>query len=278
LRYEFKYLVPSENYTALRAALLPFLKVDKFAAQQPNGMYTVRSIYFDTPGFEMYHTKIEGIAHRMKVRLRGYNLGTDGSPVFMEIKRKYEGPILKNRADAPFEVVCELFRSGAAFDDYAAQIKNPDNARRFFYQILSRNLLPVVNVIYEREPYLGKNFNVENDFRLTFDLHLRSVSYPTVDKLFEESGATFAFPGFFIMEVKFNHFCPDWIKPILEDFQLRKEPASKYVGTIDSNHFINPYSHGEAFSKSNLFAQQGAARFEKHKFTLTDAPALATNL
>ena len=115
MRYEFKYLVPSENYTALRSALLPFLQMDRFAAQQPNGMYTVRSIYFDTPGFEMFHTKIDGIAHRMKVRLRGYNIGNDSSPVFMEIKRKYEGPILKNRADAPYGGVRELFRPGAVF-------------------------------------------------------------------------------------------------------------------------------------------------------------------
>lgn len=219
-------------------------------------MYTVRSIYFDTPGFEMYHTKIEGIAHRMKVRLRGYNRGDDGSPVFMEIKRKYEGPILKNRADAPYGVVCDLFKPGTAFENYAHLIKNPDNARRFFYQILSRNLRPVVTVIYEREPYLGKNTNLENDFRLTFDLHLRSVSYPSVDRLFKEDGATHAFPGFFILEVKFNQFCPEWIKPILEDFQLRKEPASKYVGTINSNPFINPARRGEALTKSRLVATE----------------------
>lgn len=254
MRYEFKYLVPSENYTALRSALLPFLRADKFAAQQPNGLYTVRSIYFDTPGFEMYHTKIDGIAHRMKVRLRGYNVGDRNSAVFMEIKRKYEGPILKNRAEMPFGVACQLFKQGAAFEDHVHQIKNPDNARRFFYQVLSKNLQPVVNVIYEREPYLGKNTNLENDFRLTFDLHLRSIGYPTVPNLYDEAGATFAFPGYFILEVKFNQYCPPWIKPILEDFQLRKEPASKYVGTINSNPFIKPFRFGEAFAKSSLLA------------------------
>ena len=57
-----------------------------------------------------------------------------------------------------------------------SQWSSLDNARRFFYQILSRNLRPVVNVIYEREPFAGANFDPENDFRLTFDLHLRSVA------------------------------------------------------------------------------------------------------
>jgi hypothetical protein len=252
MRYEYKYLVPTEQYEALRSAVQPFLVRDKFAAKQPKGMYTVKSIYFETPNFEMYHTKLDGIAHRMKVRLRGYNQGDDGSPVFMEIKRKYEGPILKNRAYTSYGVVCQMFKPGTAFEDFAPQIKNPDNARRFFYQILSRNLRPVVNVIYEREPYLGKVLDPENDFRLTFDLHLRSVGYPAVEGLFDEQGAVFAFPGFFILEVKFNHFCPAWVKPIIEELQLRKEPASKYVGTINSNPFIKPARHGETFIKGHF--------------------------
>lgn len=251
MRYEFKYLVPSEQYGALRTALQPFLAADRFAMQQPNGRYTVRSIYFDTADFEMYHTKINGIAHRLKVRLRGYNLGQDDSTVFMEIKRKYEGPILKNRSDATFGLVKKLF-AGASFDELSSQIQNPDNARRFFYQILSRNLQPVVNVIYEREPYVGKNLDPENDFRVTFDLQLRGQAYPTVANLFEEVGPQYAYPGFFILEVKFNRFCPAWMKPLLEDFQLRKEPASKYVGAIDASPFIWPNRYGDAFTKGQI--------------------------
>lgn len=248
MRYEFKYLVPIEQYEPLKAALLPFMKLDKFAQKQPNGLYTVRSIYFDTPGFDMYRTKIEGLPHRLKVRLRGYNVGDDKSVVFMEIKRKYEGPILKNRSDATFGLVKSLF-NGADFDACAPFIHNPDNARRFFYQIHSQNLQPVVNVIYEREPFLGNTVDIENDFRCTFDMHLRSVAYPRVEDLYEEYNVRYAYPGFFILEVKFNRYCPAWVKPIMEDFKLRKEPASKYVGTIDANDSINVGRHFDLFGK-----------------------------
>ncbi len=251
MRYEYKYLVPVDQYESLRSAIIPFLLVDKFAAKQPNGQYTVRSIYFDTPGFEMYHTKVDGIAHRLKVRLRGYNIGDENSKVFLEIKRKYEGPILKNRAYAPFGVVLQLFK-GVPIDGFNGEISNHDNTRRFFYQILSRNMRPVVNVIYEREPFFGSTLDPQNDFRLTFDMHLRSVAYPAVEKLFDETGVRFAFPGYFIMEVKFNHYCPAWVKPILEDFKLRKEPASKYVGTINSNPFVKPGRYNDAFAKSHF--------------------------
>ena len=250
MRYEFKYLLPIEQHTPLRAALMPFIQRDRFALKQPNGMYTVRSIYFDTPDFEMYHTKINGMAHRLKVRLRGYNEGGDDSLVFMEIKRKYEGPILKNRSDTSFATVKKLF-NGAAMDELAPRISNPDNARRFFYQILSRNMRPVVNVIYEREPFLGKTLDPDNDFRITFDLNLRSVAYPNVEDLFEEKGVRFAYPGFFILEVKFNNYCPAWVKPVVEDFQMRKEPASKYVGCILANPHMKPERAGDIFAKSH---------------------------
>jgi len=251
LRYEFKYLVPIEQYAPLRAALVPFLKPDPFAARRPGGRYTVRSIYFDTPGFEMYHTKVDGIAHRLKVRLRGYDKGDDNSRVFMEIKRKYEGPILKNRSDAPFGVIKKMFQ-GASPDDFPNLINKPDNARRFFYHVLSRNLRPVVNVIYDREPFLGSTVSMENDFRLTFDMHLRSIAYPTVQELYDEHNPIFAYPGFFILEVKFNQYCPAWIKPVLEDFQLRKEPASKYVGCINSNRFVRPDRYNDLWAKSRV--------------------------
>lgn len=255
MRYEYKYLVPIEQYAPLRATVLPFLRPDAFAALRPDGRYTVRSIYFDTPGFEMYHTKVDGIAHRLKVRLRGYNQGDDNSLVFMEIKRKYEGPILKNRSDAPFGVVKQIC-NGASPDDFPGQISNPDNARRFLYHIFSKNLRPVVNVIYDREPYLGSTLHLENDFRLTFDMHLRSAAYPSPEELFEDRDLQYAFPGFFILEVKFNQFCPAWIKPVLEEFQLRKEPASKYVGCINVNRFIRPERRSDLWAKSRFFSYE----------------------
>lgn len=239
MRYEYKYLVPTAQIDDLRQRILPFLRPDPFASRAVDGQYTVRSLYFDSPSFDMYHTKIDHLSHRMKVRLRGYNMGTDATPVFMEIKRKYEAPIVKNRAKAPYEVVKKLF-NGVCFDDYIDQIDQPVAARRFLYQVFSRNLRPTVNVIYEREPFQSKVKNLENDFRITFDLNLRGIPYPTIDSLFEEQGVRYVYPGYFIFEVKFNQYCPAWVKAILDDMKLYKEPASKYIGCIDVNPIIHP--------------------------------------
>ena len=237
MRYEYKYYVPRFHLAALRSMLFPFVQEDRYAALQPEHQYTVRSIYFDTPDMEMYHTKREHIAHRMKVRLRGYNLGGDATQVFFEIKRKYEGPILKNRATMPFEAVKNIFQ-GAAVDAYLPETNKADNVRRFFYQVYSRRLRPVVTVIYEREAYISKVADPDNDLRISLDKNLRSVPFPSVSELFEERDLRYPLEEQFILEIKFNHYCPAWLKPMVSMLQLQKAPASKYVLCMDSQPTI----------------------------------------
>lgn len=237
MRYEYKYTIERFRLQELRAMLRPFVRPDPEAART-NGVYTVRSIYFDTPDLEMYHTKVDHLGHRMKVRVRGYNYGDDNSTVFLEIKRKYEGPILKNRCPAPYGLVRQVFHGGN-FDELFPQTAKIDDARRFFYQIKKRHLRPTVNVIYEREPLLPATLNPPNDCRITIDYNWRCTAYPSVDELFTDHDVAHALPNAFVLEVKFNHFCPAWIKPILAALDVQKAPASKYTTCIDAHPAIS---------------------------------------
>lgn len=236
LRYEYKYYVPESKIDLLRSMIQPFMELDAFAASQSDKQYTVRSIYFDTPDFECYNTKIDGLKHRNKVRLRGYNKEDPKNKVFLEIKRKYEGPIMKNRAFLKFEDVKEIFK-GASPDAYVqdARLKQDEveNVKRFFYHLHSRKMRPVVGVIYEREPYLSKVNNRLNNLRITFDKNLRGISFPTIDNLYSEEDVRYARNGFFILEVKFNNRYPAWMTPIISTLQLTKESASKYCICVD---------------------------------------------
>jgi hypothetical protein len=241
MRYEYKYYVPHFLLPALRAQLQPFVRPDKYAALQSAGHYTVRSIYFDTPDLDMYHSKREHLAHRMKVRLRGYNAGGDDAPVFFEIKRKFEGPILKNRATLPFGVVKRIF-AGAPVAQFLPETMQADNVSRFFYQYHTRRLRPVVTVIYEREAYVSQVLDPENDLRISLDQNLRSVPFPSVAELYTERDVRTVLEGQFILEIKFNRYCPAWLKPILAAFDLQKGPASKYVLCMDSQPAI-PTEH-----------------------------------
>jgi len=111
-RLEFKYLVPWGELDRLRRALAPFVEIDSFAGAEPDQQYTVRSIYFDTPGLACYVQKEAGIHTRRKLRIRGYGAPREDSLVVLEIKRKLDMRVSKNRAFLPFAGLEQLLSSG----------------------------------------------------------------------------------------------------------------------------------------------------------------------
>ncbi|MBL7829573.1 MAG: polyphosphate polymerase domain-containing protein, partial [Saprospiraceae bacterium] len=256
MRSEFKYFVPNIRLPELRSAIKPFVHPDKFASKKPDHEYTVRSIYFDTKDFDMYNTKIDHLAHRLKVRLRGYDLGDENANVICEIKRKYEGPIVKNRAVLQYNIVQKIF-NGVDLKTVLPVTDDALNIRKFFYQILSNSLQPVVNVIYEREAYESKIIDSDNGIRLSIDKNLRSVPYPGTHELFIERDIMTVNPDHFILEVKFNRYCPTWIKPILADFELVKGPASKYVMCVESQPIIKTSKQWDALIKCHSLPKFG---------------------
>lgn len=255
LRYEYKYFVPNNKIALLRKLIEPYTVLDDFADSRPEKEYTVRSIYFDTPSFESYHTKIEGEKHRNKIRIRGYNKGKGKSTVFLEIKKKYEAPILKHRAPMRFKDAKRLFKGGNPETLVAKNKKFEnaiDDAKRFMYHVYARKMLPVVTVIYEREPYLSKFADDENNLRITFDKNLRACPYPRLKELYKEKRMLHVAKDYFIVEVKFNKAFPIWMKPIIEMLQLVKEPASKYCMSIDAHSTIDVHRKYQTYSYGSI--------------------------
>ena len=239
LRYEYKYFVPNEHLNTLRSLIAPYVKLDEFAASCKQKRYTVRSIYFETPDFECYHTKLAGIKNRNKVRLRGYNEVDKSSVVFFEVKNKLEDPILKNRAPLAFQDVQQILQ-GANPDDYVIEMPPFEDAkisaRKFLYHLYSRRMFPVVKVIYEREPWLDVEPENGNNLRVTLDFNLRAGAYPSLNKLADETDVRYALEGYFILEIKFNHTFPVWMSPIIAMLNLTRQSASKYCICIDRLH------------------------------------------
>jgi hypothetical protein len=252
MRYEFKYIARISDLEKLRTTILPFVELDKFAEIDDKNQYTVRSIYFDTPRYEFYYDKIEGIKNRKKVRLRGYDKEDGNNIVFFEIKRKYDIPIVKYRAPVKFEDAMDMFRNRNINGQVLSNehyIKGNENSKRFFFQVFSNNLRPVILIVYEREAYYCK---MDNTIRLTLDKNLRSKPYPAIEDLFEENKLSSALGGYFILEVKFNDHFPTWLNPIISNFSLRKQSASKYVISMDSSRVIKNLSKSSLYTRSNF--------------------------
>lgn len=250
MRNEFKYIVPESKMDLLRQLIMPFVNVDKFAGADGNNQYTVRSIYFDTPRYDYYFEKVEGIKNRKKLRIRGYNEKDMEKIVFLEIKRKYDTPIMKYRAPVVFRDALEIFEetklNGHIINNHQFP-KGAESSKRFFYQMYSKNLRPVVLVIYEREAYMCK---FDETIRITFDKNLRSVAYPAIDDLYTEIDAQRSLLNSFILEVKFNNHFPSWLFPTIAQLGLRKQSASKYCISMDTNNIINRISKSSLHTRS----------------------------
>lgn len=250
MRYEYKYFVHNSKLEQFRQMVLPFVDLDDFAEAGGNSQYTVRSIYFDTPRYDYYFEKVEGIKNRKKVRLRGYDDEHEDNTVFLEIKRKYNIPIIKYRAPVTFKDAQIMLKEKningqILFGDTFP--KGIENSKRFFYQLFSRNLRPVVLVVYEREAYLSK---FDSSVRITLDKNLRSKAYPSIEELYQEEKIKSTLSDHFILEVKFNRSFPGWLNPIISRFGLRKQSASKYVISMDANNIIKGLTKSKIYTRS----------------------------
>jgi SPX domain protein involved in polyphosphate accumulation len=249
LRQEYKYLVPKDDLEDLKARVMPYLIGDDHIHIGTSNEYTVRSIYFDTTHLDKYHKKLAGLLARKKIRIRGYNEYQPGSIVFLEIKRKNNMSISKNRAPVAFEDLSKLLFGG----DISTFIKERndfplalENANRFLFHYYRYNLKPVVLVMYEREAYINK---FDHTDRVTFDKNLRSIAYPSIKDLYSNENIKYTYTDHFILEVKSNKGFPKWMKPVIGHFGLKREAISKYTESIDTQT-----SPRMTYTKGNVIA------------------------
>ncbi|GAB3647343.1 hypothetical protein GCM10028791_09170 [Echinicola sediminis] len=152
----------------------------------------------------------------------------------LEIKRKLEDRVFKNRAFLPFSNVDYLVSRGRLEEVFSPCDKKAiENASRFLYNIKRYNLSPATLIVYRREAYHGK---FDSDVRITFDKDIRQKSSPKLSKLYSDFGLSPIWPGYFILEVKyFGDKMPSWARSIIEEFGLRHEALSKYTRGVESS-------------------------------------------
>lgn len=244
-RLEYKYLVPNALLDRLRDEIRPYVKPDLTGRQDKAGAYTVRSIYYDTLGFNCYEAKLAGLKVRNKFRIRGYGRPVDEPIVYLEIKKKSAGFIDKRRAPV-LRKDLESFLASRDIDRYVIQARNMPEARgdaeRFLYHYYRFGLHPAALVVYDREAFFG---SFDPSFRLTFDLALRRALSPSLDDLYDDACLAPAMYGSFIFEVKFFRYSlPGWVRSIISRYRLPRMALSKYTISIDTHQSAALSSHG----------------------------------
>ena len=214
-RHEYKYPVTDAEIAMLRSRLRTIVQPDPHVK---DGMYNIRSLYFDDYDDRCYKENEDGTDPREKFRIRIYN--HSAARIMLECKRKEHGKTLKTSCPLAIEQAEQLMR-GEYLRDISFQ---PPVLKKLTYAMMTRRMRPVVIVEYDRIPYVYKNGNV----RITFDTNISS-SGDILSFFKEETAKRQIMPvGRQLMEVKFDEFIPDHIYRALQLGDLQQSAYSKY--------------------------------------------------
>lgn len=213
---ELKFHVSAADAGALRQWARHNLAADPYGAGEAGDTYLTTSLYFDTPGFDVYRRN--GSYKRSKYRVRRY---CGGGIVFLERKMKTRSLVSKRRSTIDIR---ELPRIG----EPSAEKHWP--GYWFHRRLLARDLRALCQVSYERTARVAMTGN--GPIRLTLDEDLRALPVDAVE--FQSGAGVPLNPGSCILELKFRYAMPVVFKHLLAEFGLNPQPISKYRLAVQS--------------------------------------------
>lgn len=225
-RYEKKYIITSSQYKRLCRMVSDRLTVDEY------GKHTICNIYFDTDNYSLIRSSIEKPVYKEKLRLRSYGIPSENSPVFLEIKKKFDGIVYKRRTQMTLEEAYEYINGKGT--EKNSQILNEIDWFMNFYKPV-----PKVYLAYDRVAMYDK---YDPSVRVTFDTNIRWRD----DLMGLENGAWGAVlldGDRYIMEIKIGGAMPMWLSSVLDSLKIYPSSYSKY-GTCYSK-FLSKNIHSE---------------------------------
>ena len=215
-RHEWKIAINACDELVVRQRLRAVASHDAHAA---GGTYTIRSLYFDTPGDRALREKLESVNKREKFRIRLYN--GDPSLIHLEKKSKLNGLGTKHKARLSAAEVEALLAGDVSW--MAAACDRP-LVQELYAKWHSQVLRPKTIVEYTREPfvYAPGNVRVTLDSNLRTGLHRTDVLNPACPLVPAGDAPT-------LMEVKWDAFMPAVIADVVQLTGRRAAAFSKYA-------------------------------------------------
>ena len=238
-RSELKYFLTPEMATDVLDFARAHVQHDEYTLEMPNFRYTIRSLYYDSPRLDFYWEKIDGLKVRRKLRIRCYNTLTEKSVAFLEIKRRYGSAVVKEREKYSYNEVVKLMSSPAnVWLSYEQSNNGSLVLGKWLDNILRWDLEPTILIAYEREAYVGR-YEDGNQVRLTIDVDVRGRLTESVDQLYAEDNYTPLTKNLVILELKYDHYMPRWMRGLIQEMNLQQRAISKYCMGIYEGFFNN---------------------------------------
>lgn len=215
-RHEYKYIIDETQENILYALAQGILLRDTHVRE--DGMYTIRSLYFDDPYDSCFYENMNGTDPRSKFRIRYYN--SDTTQLRLEKKSKQRGMTNKISCSLTREECLQLMRG----QQINPTEEMPEVKVEMLRQMQTRLLLPKVIVTYDRIPFVYSAGNV----RITFDKNItasKEISSFLVENYRQRPIMTYSQS---VLEVKWDELLPLHIQEILQLDTLRWSTFSKY--------------------------------------------------
>ena len=215
---ELKFLVGEALGPRLREWARSNLSHDCYGSGPYGDEYSVTSLYFETPEFDVYHRR--GSYGRSKFRIRRYGTRDE---VFLERKFRTERLLSKRRTLVPIPDL----------DHLAGPTADAGWCGYWFHRrVLLRRLSPLVQMSYDRVARVG--MASAGPMRMTIDTNLRVLPLPV--RAFIPGVGFPLIDGRCIVELKYRVEVPALFKQLVETFALEPGPVSKYrigLGVLD---------------------------------------------
>ena len=207
-RFEKKYLLTDEQFSQFLYLMKGHVMPDAFYETD------IRSIYYDTSDHELIRRSIEKPEYKEKLRVRSYGEVKGDEPVFVELKKKFDGIVYKRRTKA-------LSRQ-LLTDIYHCSFKDPQVGKEIMYALnYYGRLRPSIFIGCKRVSFVGKE---DKDLRITFD---RDITYRMEDLSLSRSEKDKQLTDKTIVELKVKDAMPLWLTQILDEIKAYPRGYSK---------------------------------------------------
>ena len=248
-RHELKYVVDEARAVAIRDFLRGYLRPSIYNRAGPQAGEPVISLYLDSPDLTLYRQSAGGLKNRVKLRIRFYDDDWE-HPAYLEVKRRVNDLILKERAMVSRESVLRMLAGGPRV--LSGAVPNPGYwpersdllngktqgaAQQFFASLCGAfGARGMVYVSYMREAWESDRVGF---VRVTFDRHIRGTVYDGTGRLaipargIRPEWLHFPRDGV-VLELKFTDGSPGWLSRLVQAFGLERRSVSKYCACLEA--------------------------------------------
>ena len=227
-RYEVKYLLRADQKQRLLALAEPYIALDQYGRTQ------IRTLYYDTPDYRLIRRSLERPMYKEKLRVRSYGETTPDSPVFLELKKKYDGVVYKRRMTMAEQQATAWLQKGETSPD-SSQIQAEIG---YFCQYYG-GLRPTIYLSCQREAYYDPS---GSNLRITFDEDIR-FRQDRLSLALDPDGTPLLEENQVLMEIKTSGGIPLWLTAFLTQEKIYKTSFSKY-GIAYQKHILPQITGG----------------------------------